>query len=447
MKSDSNTPVDVVGVGFGPSNLALAIAIEEHNERTDPSERITASFVEKQERFGWHRGMLLPGTTMQISFLKDLATQRDVCSQYSFLKYLSERGKLIDFINQQSFFPTRLEFHDYLEWAAGKVSSPVTYGAEVSSVGWTGELFEVRVAGSVPVSGRNVVLAGGLRSKVPEGVQLSRRLFHNHRLLEHLRELPPLRHQKLVVVGAGQSAAEVAAYLHESYPGAEIHAVFGKYGYTPADDSPYANRIFDPEAVVDFHQSSNELRAQLLSYHRGTNYSAVDPPLIEELYRREYGERVSGRRRLFVRGASEISSISESESGVNVQVLHRPSQDVDELECDAVVYATGFEPAGIQDLLGPLAGACDVDDQGRPLVDRDYRVTTSGQISGGIYLQGATEHTHGLTSTLLSNLAVRSGELVDSLVAAKRAAQSGTRVDTTAAPPAEGEKNLVYQSL
>ena len=25
--------------------------------------------------------------------------------------------------------------------------------------------------------------------------------------------------------------------------------MFARYGYTPADDTPYANRIFDPEAV------------------------------------------------------------------------------------------------------------------------------------------------------------------------------------------------------
>lgn len=451
MNIGTSAPVDVVGVGFGPSNLALAIAIEEHNQRVDPSERITASFVEKQERFGWHRGMLLPGTTMQISFLKDLATQRDVCSEFSFLKYLSERGRLVDFINQQSFFPTRLEFHDYLEWAASKVTSPVSYGAEVSSVAWNGDAFEVHVAGSAPVRGRNVVLAGGLRSKVPDGVALSGRVFHNHRLLQHLEELPPLRHQRLVVVGAGQSAAEVASYLHESYPDAEIHAVFGKYGYTPADDSPYANRIFDPDAVVDFHQSSEELRAQLLSYHRGTNYSAVDPPLIDELYRREYGERVSGRRRLFVRGASEIGTLAESDSRVTVQVRHRPSQEVDELICDAVVFATGFEPAGLGDLLGPLAAACDVDDKGRPLVDREYRLTTTARIDGGIYLQGNTEHTHGLTSTLLSNLAVRSGELVESLVASKRSDKApqtnGSAAADTTPAAREGEENLVYQSI
>lgn len=438
---DDGGVVDVAGVGFGPSNLALAIAIEEHNRTVASPDRVTATFLEKQDRFGWHRGMLIPGTTMQVSFLKDLVTQRDACSHYSFLNYLSERGRLTHFINMQSFFPTRLEFHDYLEWAATKVAASVHYGSEVSDVRWAGDHFEVAVPGADPVRARNIVLASGLRAKLPDGVVTGRRVFHNHGLLDHLRGLPPLRHQRFVVVGAGQSAAEVAAYLHENYTGAEVHAVFGKYGYTPADDSPYANRIFDPEAVSEFNRSPEELRQQLLDYHRGTNYSAVDPPLIDELYRREYSERVAGRRRLFVHGASEVLGVDASETGVSARVNHRPSQHVRVVECDAIVYATGFRSASVEDLVGSLARHCVADEKGRPVVARDYRVLTAPEVQGGVYLQGNTEHTHGLTSTLLSNIAIRSGELVASLAAEK---VSAAHIDTTTT---RREGNLVHQSL
>jgi L-ornithine N5-oxygenase len=428
---NGDTPVDVVGVGFGPSNLALAIAIEEHNTSSGSSTPISARFVEKQRGFGWHRGMLLPGTTMQISFLKDLVTQRNAVSDYSFVNYLTHRGRLTHFINQQSFFPTRLEFHDYLEWAADRVDAEVMYDAAVIGVDWKDGAFEVQIADRPPVRGQNVVLAGGLSPKLPDGVRASTRVFHNHRVLDHLRQLPPLRHNRFVVVGAGQSAAEVAAHLHSEYPDAEIHAVFGKYGYTPADDSPYANRIFDPEAVADFHRSSAELRQQLLNYHRGTNYSAVDPPLIEDLYNREYQERVAGRRRLFVRGVSEVSKVVDSDDGVTVRIAHRSTQSVEDLDCDAVIFATGFRPTALSDLLGPLAAECELDERGRPLVGEDYRLVTSDRVGGGIYLQGNTEHSHGLTSTLLSNLAVRSGELVASLSARALTDRTARKEDQT----------------
>src|ERR1044072_1421654 len=89
---------DLVGVGFGPSNLALAIAVAERTASGSPRPdghggRLSARFVERQASFGWHRGMLLEGATMQVSFLKDLVTLRNPSSRYGFLCYLHEPGR------------------------------------------------------------------------------------------------------------------------------------------------------------------------------------------------------------------------------------------------------------------------------------------------------------------------------------------------------------------
>jgi L-ornithine N5-monooxygenase len=409
--AEGEEPLDLVGVGFGPSNLGLAIAIEEHNAVSPRPVR--AEFVEVKKEFGWHTGMLLPGTTMQISFLKDLATQRNPRSRYSFVNYLAERNRLTEFINYQTFFPTRLEFHDYLSWAAQSVPARVRYGTKAVAVRDAGGRLEVDAVGpdgSVALPTRNVVLAGGLTPRLPSGVQPSVRQFHNHRLLDHLEELPELRHQRFVVVGAGQSAAEVTEYLHDRFGAAQVHGVFARYGYSPADDSPFANRVFDPAAVDDFFAADPGVRRQLLDYHRSTNYSCVDLSLIESLYRREYAERVSGERRLFLHGASSVHAVKEEPDGVRVEIVHNPTRAVTAFDCDAVVYATGFDPMPLRDILGDL---CDPGDE--PQVTRDYRLQPSEHLSGNIYLQGGTEHTHGLTSSLLSNIAVRSAEILRSI--------------------------------
>ncbi len=123
--------------------------------------------------------------------------------------------------------------------------------------------------------------------------------------------LPARRHNRFVVVGAGQSAAEVLGYLHGMSQSVEVYGVFAKYGYSPDDDSQLANRVFDPNAVDDFYTADPGVRRQLLNYHRSTNYSAVDLPPIEELYAREYAERVAGNRRLFPRGASSVHKTEE----------------------------------------------------------------------------------------------------------------------------------------
>ncbi|MFG1791100.1 lysine N(6)-hydroxylase/L-ornithine N(5)-oxygenase family protein [Nocardia sp. NPDC049149] len=423
--------VDIAGIGFGPSNLALAIALEEHNQSLPPAQRLTARFVEAKERFAWHPGMLLPGATMQISFLKDLVTQRNARSRYSFLNYLQEHERLTDFINLQTFRPTRLEFQDYLRWAARTVSAAVDYGTTAVEVTAAGECFEIRLdgrAGGV-LRARNIVVAVGLSARLPEGVTASARIFHSHRLLPQLEALPPLRHNRFVVIGAGQSAAEVVGHLHQGYQDACVHAVFGKYGLSPATDSPYANRIFDPAAVDDFYAASPELRRQLMSYHRGTNYSAVEPGLIDQLYAHEYAERVAGNRRLFMHGASIVAMVAESNGEVRVDVTHGPTGLTETLLCDAVVCATGFRPGDIRAVLGGLAASVAFEAEGAQ-VTRDYRLVPTAPLPGDIYLQGGVEHTHGLSSSLLSNIAVRTGEIVRSVArsaAAARVDRSGDR--------------------
>lgn len=427
---NGDTPVlDLVGVGFGPSNLALAIAIREYNETH--ADRINAEFVEIKPEFGWHTGMLIPGATMQISFLKDLATQRNPTSEFTFLNYLTERRRLTEFINYKTFFPTRLEFHDYLTWAADKVGATVHYGSRVVSVrnvDRNGDgAFDVTVTGATEgtLRARNVVVAGGLEPLLPPGVQRTQRQIHNHGLLHDLAAMPVPHHNRYVVVGAGQSAAEVCAYLHDLSPENEVHGVFAKYGYSPADDSPYANRVFDPDAVDDFYVAEPGVRRQLINYHRSTNYSAVDLDLIEQLYAREYAERVAGHRRLFLHGASSVQRTDEDDDGVRVHVRHHPTGAVDELECDAVIYATGFRPARLGGILGDLYSDLLLED-GHPVVSRDYRLATVSPTAGGLYIQGNTEHTHGLTSSLLSNIAVRSGEILQSVVTNGRLSPVGS---------------------
>jgi len=409
--------LDFVGVGFGPSNLGLAVAVQEQNENPAVARKVTAEFVEAKPEFGWHTGMLIPGATMQISFLKDLVTQRNPQSPFTFLSYLTERSRLTEFINYKTFFPTRLEYHDYLNWAAEKVDATVRYGSRVTSIRHLGDVFEVEVGGREPalLRAHNVVIAGGLSPQLPVGVTPSLRQIHNHAFLHDLDLLPTRHHNRFVVVGAGQSAAEVAAYLHD-VPGAEVHGVFAKYGYSPADDSPFANRVFDPNAVDDFYSAAPVVRRQLLNYHRSTNYSAVDLPLIEELYAREYAERVAGHRRLFLRGASSVRTVDEYRDGVRVQVLHHPTGTIDEIDCDAVIYATGFLPAPLRGILGDLYDDLILED-GKPVVSRDYRLATSSPTPGSLFIQGNTEHTHGLTSSLLSNIAIRSAEILQAITA------------------------------
>jgi L-ornithine N5-monooxygenase len=427
--AEPDAVLDVVGIGFGPSNLALAIAIDEHNRRPDTVTPLTARFVERQDRFGWHRGMLIDDATMQVSFLKDLVTPRNPASEFSFVAYLHSRGRLADFINHKILFPLRIEFHDYLEWAAARFEHLVAYDEEATDVepvveDGTVVAFDV-VSGDGAGRGmtvrraRNVVVATGLAPSLPPEARLGARVWHNLDLLERVETLPETpAPRRFVVVGAGQSAAEVVEFLHRRFPTAEVCSVFARWGYTPSDDTPYANRIFDPDAVDVYFGADEGVKRMLFDYHRNTNYSVVDQDLINELYRREYQERVQGARRLRMLNASRVVDVRPGEGqdahvGVDVEFL--PTGERTALAADAVVYATGYQPTDAVRLLGGAGELAVRRADGVPQVGRDYRLELTAPARAGIYLQGGTEHAHGITSTLLSNIAVRSGEIVEAL--------------------------------
>jgi L-ornithine N5-oxygenase len=418
--SRDDTVHDVVGIGFGPANLALAIAVREHNHTArDP---LSAVFLEKKPRFGWHSGMLLDNARMQISFLKDLVTLRAPTSDFSFVSFLAAQGRLIDFINHQNLFPSRAEFHRYLEWAAARVAGAVRYGRTVSDVrpryeGTDVTALEVITAEGDRYRARNVVVATGLRPVMPPSIAESDRIWHNARLLDRLREEPGRAARRFLVIGAGQSAAETVAHLHGQVPGATVYSVFSRFGYAPADDTPFANGIFDPESVAAFYDSSPEVKDMLTGYHRNTNYSVVDRELIHELYRRAYEEKVSGERRLRVLNASRVTSVEQTGHGVRVRVAHLPSGTVTPVTVDVVVYATGYGPTDPVQVLGSAADLCKRDSEDRPRMAADYRVLTASNVRCGIFVQGATEHSHGLASTLLSNTAVRAGDILSAVLA------------------------------
>lgn len=418
---------EVVGIGFGPSNLSLAVALEEH-ESNDSGEPMSAAFFERQPTLGWHRNMLLPSAKMQISFLKDLATFRNPASRFSFISYLHAAGRLAQFVNNQEFFPTRQEFHDYLEWAESSFADRVTYSSEVMSVrlprtdgGRPADHVEVEMRDANSrgetrvVKARNIVVSTGLVPKMPSGVARDERIWHSSEFLEKFRELDHSTVKRVAVVGAGQSAAEIVRFVYDTLPDATVSAIMPSYGYSIADDTPFANRIFDADAVDDYYHGSRRSKDSFWRYHKNTNYGVVDDEVIRDLHQRQYDDEVRGTPRLEFLNLSRVDGVKQTGEDVRLTMHSVRNDETYQVDVDVLICATGYDSMEPTELLGELESHCLRDEEGRFRVERDYRLATTEDVSCGVYLQGGTEHTHGLASSLLSNIAIRSGEIADSI--------------------------------
>ena len=247
---------DLIGIGFGPSNLALAIALDEKRRAGQP---VDAMFIERQRAFAWHPDMLLSHAHMQISFLKDLATLRNPTSRFTFVNYLHEKQRLQDFINLKTFFPSRREFNDYLGWAAAQFDDCCAYGEEVLDVlpeprGRGVELLRVR---SRSASGetrdrlaRNLVVSIGGSANIPEAfrpLEGDPRVLHSSTYLRNMERNPGA--QKIAIIGAGQSAAELFMDLHGRPNAPQVDLIMRARSIKPSDNSPFVNEIFNADFV------------------------------------------------------------------------------------------------------------------------------------------------------------------------------------------------------
>ncbi|KAI5124378.1 hypothetical protein M0805_008981 [Coniferiporia weirii] len=327
-RSQNIVTFDILGCGFGPANLGIAVALLDkcasergkHNHRT--------IFVEKHPEFQWHPGMLLPGAQMQISFLKDLATLRDPTSPFTFLSYLHSQNRLSAFINRGSTIPSRLEFADYLSWAAREVERrgvSVAYAEEVVAISkvnvYGKELIEVtcrqiQTGALVQRRSKHIILSAGgspsvprvlssfLLSQWPREVSTSAPVIHTS---SYLTSIPPLLAQlghasaplKIAIVGGGQSSAECLLDMHHRLEalhtsGHQIDMIIRKGSLKPSDDSPFVNEIFDPSSTDDWYNlRSDHMRDSILSEYENTNYSVVSQPILNSLYELIYDQKIS----------------------------------------------------------------------------------------------------------------------------------------------------------
>ncbi|GAB7361956.1 hypothetical protein MBLNU230_g1993t1 [Neophaeotheca triangularis] len=470
---------DLICVGFGPASLAIAVAL--HDALDSPKDaanlktnRPKVRFLERQNHFAWHAGMLLPGAKMQITFIKDLATLRNPRSEFTFLNYLFNQDRLVHFTNLSTFLPQRIEYEDYMRWCANHFTPNVSYSQDVSSITagpvdpTTNKISHFTITSTNTLTNtpttlrtRNVIIAAGGKPSLPAPFTPTSsphpRILHSSQYATTLPTLfpaptPPPTH--IAVIGGGQSAAEIFHNLPQNFPpSTKISLLIRGAALKPSDDSPFVNEIFDPERVDQVWQLAPEIRQRRLLEDKSTNYGVVRPELLEEIYGDLYSQRVRGETRLQILNFREVVGVETGVKGGGVRLRvrdlargfaaadegdggQRSDADADAdaeefMDVDAVVVASGYRRDAHEEMLRgveglkPLASGGDSGKEGRKAakweVQRDYRVKTRpGAVSedAGIWLQGCNEGTHGLSDTLLSILATRGGEMVQSLLGA-----------------------------
>lgn len=418
---------DVLGIGFGPANLSVAITLDEKSH-TSP---LNYGFLEQKPQFEWHGGMLLDGTRMQISCLKDLVTLRNPTSPYSFINYLHSKNRLNTFINIGSQNPSRIEFNDYLCWVAQQFEQAVTYGQKVINIEpiyHQNQVEKLKVI-SIDKQGettthlaKNLIIGIGGTAKIPKLFQEldTKQVIHSSKYKTWRDRNSVASTAKIAVVGAGQSAAEIFVDLSNRHQDGEIHMINRNFALHPADDSPFVNEIFNPEFTNHIYAQSNKQRKETLSHFRGTNYSVVDTEELNTIYERLYLQQVTGQGKHQYLRCHHIQEVNIQNQQISIHLNDHINQQQTWHHYDAVILATGYDYDGPNRLLHQLTPLL----AERP-IERNYRLPVKEHCKVNIFLQGCCESSHGISDTLLSILALRSQEIVEALLESNNPIHSG----------------------
>ncbi|WP_367129130.1 lysine N(6)-hydroxylase/L-ornithine N(5)-oxygenase family protein [Saccharothrix sp. HUAS TT1] len=412
--------VEVLMIGAGPSNLALAVAVEESGVRQLAENTLV---LEQYPDVKWQRNLLLPWARSQVSFLKDLVTLRNPQSRFSFLNYLHQQGQLDDFVNLSTFNPYRWQLSAYQQWVAdGLEQVRIRYNARTeridpryaedgSVVGWT-----VTLADGDTITCRDLVVGTGRDAHVPEVFRdlPKERVVHSTQYSGRIAQLTPPadRPMRPVVIGGAQSAAEMFMALHQDFPDSEPTLVLRAIGLQNYQTSKFVNELFYPSFVDEFYTMLPEARSQVLDEMRLTNYAGLAPPFLEEIYSMLYQQKMLGRQRSSVRSLTEVVGARADGDEIVLDLRDRKSGKVEPLRCDAVFLGTGYDPR-MPAMVGDLADRMGLTDVN---VSRRYRVDLGDSAWGAIYLQGVNEQTHGIADSLISVLAHRSRDITEDLL-------------------------------
>ncbi|QES55679.1 ornithine monooxygenase [Streptomyces venezuelae] len=415
-------PVDVLGIGFGPANLSLAIALQEDLPQAD------AFFLEAARNPVWQGGLLLDGSNMQNHPNRDLVTLRNPRSHYSFVNYLFEQGRLIQHLNLPLEFPLRKEYAQYIDWATRQFRSQVAGGARatdiaVAEVDGTPE-YVVTCADGSQHRARSLVVGTGRTPFVPAPFDSldTPRVCHLTQYLHTVRALEEAP-RSIAVVGGSQSAVEIVLDLAHRFPQAKIVNYVRKFGLRLKDTSPFSEEGFFPAFTDYYYRADRASKNELDAYMRPTNYSSTDADVLHHLYALIYEQRLDGDQRIFVRGNSEVRTAEADDTGVRLEVEEVHTKDVSSEHVDLVILATGFRDLGP----GPrqeaypavLAGVIDrfqFDDDGYLVVEPDYQLRPRSDGTPPLFLNGLCESSHGIGDAgSFSLLSLRAATILDGL--------------------------------
>lgn len=402
-----NNNFSIAGIGLGPSNLSLAALLH-------PLKNLNGIFFEKKAQFDWHSGMQLPGTKLQVHFLKDLVTLVDPTNPYSFLSFLAKQKRLYQFINADFDRVSRTEFSQYYQWAANQLPN-IEFNSPVREISVQDNYLQIHTNNNISNT-KNVILGTGLTPKVPANLKhlTCDTLFHAN---EFMRFADRLNGKRILIVGGGQTGAEVALhFLNKPMPERnEVIWVSRRDNFLPIDESPFVNELFTPAYSNHFYNLPFSKKQKLIARQKLFS-DGISPHTLTDIYQRIYEIKflTQDPHLCNLIPSSDLLNVQKETDGWCAFIKNTETDDVITVKTDVVILCTGYQyelPGYMTQLQNRFHKQ-----RGHFVINNDYSLQWDGPADCKFYIQNGALASRGVADPNLSLAAWRSAIIINSIV-------------------------------
>ncbi|RZF54681.1 ornithine monooxygenase [Acinetobacter halotolerans] len=408
---------DFIGIGLGPFNLSLASLLQDKSD-------LKYCFFEQKAQFDWHAGMQLPNALLQVPFMADLVSLVEPTSPYSFLNYLKHHQRLYKFYFRENLYIPRQEYNHYCQWVVQQLAN-IQFSSRVLNVQPIKGGFAVEVLSNGEKQlyrTRQLVLGIGTVPHLPESLQqVYPKTSHCLHSAEYLKHCPEKLKGNVVLIGSGQSAAEIFLDLFDrqyaqgkTRPDFHLHWLTRSAGFFPMENTPLGLEHFSPDYMNYFHHLPPSLKAELPA-QQANLYKGISSKTIRDIYERLYHRSIGGNATdVTLAGHHQLqhAEVLENEK-LRLRFEHKQQGEKYLLDADSVIAATGYQypkPVFLENLQPLML----LDRADRWQVNADFEVNYQGD--GRIFIQNMEVFHHGVGTPDLGLGAHRAAIIANQLV-------------------------------
>ncbi len=405
---------DFVAVGVGPFNLGLACL---SSALTD----LRCIFLDKEEEFNWHPGMLIGGVTLQSPFMADLVSMADPTNPFSYLNYRKQQGSLFNFFVRENYYLERQEYNRYCQWAVSQLDN-IRFNHDVEQVAYDPERRVYRVTGTETKHkkpfcflAKKLVVGVGMKPRVPDCVRsVSSGIdLHSSRYLKNKPALQ--KKKKITVIGGGQSGAEI---FYDLLKDSE------KFGYQ-LDWVTRAPRFFQMEAAkltleilcgdygTYFHALDKSTKQKIIEEQKSV-YCGANQSLIDKIYdfldagRHSYLPKVQLMPCMNLISVDTDNNTDKSTDGFLLQFAHTQTGEHYQTHTGGLVLSSGYQYE-VPSFMEGVFDRIERDEQGKYLQKENWSVDIHGR---EIFIQNAGFESHGLINQDLGMACYRNSRIL-----------------------------------